>query len=167
MGGRCPPYVIAANGPIPYDIWSNAGKWYTSNMNRVLSLYLAATIFFCPLNCRFKQCKADAAEGTAPICSCCHGGHSQGTTPKTPSAPQPRPSDSGGSCQCICGGAVVDHVSANVANLDTSWWLPVAIISSCEFHSNETFDRFRRAPWPDDGTNTGRSLCCLYSMLLC
>src|SRR5262245_36254606 len=125
-------------------------------MNRLISVYLAATIFVCPLYCRFTQCKADAADGAEPVCSCCHGGHSHGAPAKDPSAPEPQPSDSGGSCQCICGGAVVDHASANVADLDMSWWLPVAIISPWAVNSNEmAFDRFCAAPWPDDGMNAG------------
>jgi hypothetical protein len=147
--------------------WVRGAECYTTNMNRVLSLYLAATIFACPLYCWFAKCGA-AVEGTTPVCSCCHGGGSHGTPANAPTAPGPQPSDSGGSCQCICGGAVVDHANANVADIDTSWWLPVAIISPRVAHTNEMpFDCFCRAPWPDDGMNVGRSLCCLYSTLLC
>jgi hypothetical protein len=137
-------------------------------MNRLLSIYLAATIFVCPLYCRFTQCEADAADGAAPVCSCCHRSHSQGTPAKIPSAPEPQPSNSGGSCQCICGGALVDIVHSHIADVDTSWWLPVAIMSPRVVHLNEMpFDRFCAVPWPDDGVNVGRSLCCLYSTLLC
>jgi hypothetical protein len=136
-------------------------------MVRVLSVYLAATIFVCPLYCRFTQCSV-AAEGTAPICSCCHR-HGLPVAPaEHPSAPEPRPCDSGGSCQCICGGAVVDAAGSLVPDLDTSWWSPVAIILPRLAHSNEMpFDLFCAALWPDDGMNTGRSLCCLYSTLQC
>jgi hypothetical protein len=136
-------------------------------MNRLLSVYLAATIFVCPLYCRFAQCKA-AADGAEPVCSCCHRHGAPVSPEQLPSSPEPQPSDSGGSCQCICGGAVVDDVRLDVLALDTSWWLTVAFISPQAVHSNEMpFDRFCAAPWPDDGTNAGRFLCCLYSTLLC
>jgi hypothetical protein len=63
---------------------------------------------------------------------------------------------------------VVDAAGSHVPDLDTSWWSPVAIISPRVARSNEMpFDLFYAAPWPDDGMNTGRSLCCLYSTLLC
>jgi hypothetical protein len=136
-------------------------------MSRVLCVYLAATIFACPLFCQLGQCGA-AAEGVESICSgCCHGGGPI-SSEEQPSAPERDSSDEGGSCQCICGGAVVDGAAQSVAVLDTSWWSPVAIILPQIADSQQgQLDRFSGSPWPDDGMNAGRVLCCLYSTLLC
>ncbi|HJQ78856.1 MAG TPA: hypothetical protein VJ828_02820 [Lacipirellulaceae bacterium] len=137
-------------------------------MPRLLSIYLAATILTCPLVCRFGQCSAAAGESQRiGCCSCCHGCAPQ-SSENHPAAPERGSSDPTGSCQCICGGAVVDDAGSVIAQLDTSWWSPVAIIlpHSIDADSIE-FDGFCAAPWPDIGMNPGRALCCLYSTLLC
>src|SRR5688572_12235602 len=98
-------------------------------MTRLLSLYLAATILACPLLCRFGPCSV-AADGVESVggCCCCHGGGSP-SSDQQPTSPERRSSDSGGSCQCICGGAVVDDAGSNVGGVDTSWWSPVATLA--------------------------------------
>jgi hypothetical protein len=142
---------------------------YFHMMRATLSIYLAATIFACPLLCNWGVYSAASQGAEAVRCPCCaHAAEMPSSSHENPSSqdgPSPR---SGGSCQCICGGAVVDEAESNVAELDTSCWLPVAIMlpSVIDF-SQSPFDRFCAAPWPDDGVNVGRALCCLYSTLLC
>jgi hypothetical protein len=63
---------------------------------------------------------------------------------------------------------VVDDAGFNIDALDTSWWVPVAIEAPQLVDSHQAeFNRSCAAPWPDDGMNAGRALCCLYSTLLC
>jgi hypothetical protein len=114
-------------------------------------------------------CSAAPQGAEAVGCPCCaHGAKMPSSSHENPSPQGGRSPQSGGACQCICGGAVVDEAGLNVAELDASCWLPVAIILPSVIDSNQSpFDRFSAAPWPDDGVNVGRSLCCLYSTLLC
>jgi hypothetical protein len=138
---------------------------YSCIMSRVLRVYLTAAILACPLLCRFTESSAAAGGSQGVGCSCCQG---SGRQSSEDGAPERRSSNPGGSCQCICGGAVVDDAAVAVAELDTSWWSPVAIIRLHSLSSvSIELDRFGAAPWPDIGMNPGRALCCLYSMLLC
>lgn len=141
---------------------------YTCVMTRVISVYLTATILACPLFCGFAECGAPA-DGSQRIgcCSCCHGCAPQ-SSENHPTAPERDSSDPAGSCQCICGGAVVDDAGSVVAPLDTSWWSPVAIILPHSIRADSLeLEGFCAAPWPDIGMNLGRELCCLYSRFLC
>ncbi len=53
--------------------------------------------------------------------------------------------------------------------LDATWSLPVvdlvpAVLSDLQ---EVRFSQFLTTPWPDDGVNRGRAVCCLFSTLLC
>jgi hypothetical protein len=62
---------------------------------------------------------------------------------------------------------MVDATAQDIG-FDASLPMPVVnlAVSSAQGHDNY-FLRFRTTPWPDDGMNIGRALCCLYSTLLC
>jgi hypothetical protein len=50
-----------------------------------------------------------------------------------------------------------------------SFSLPVAVLTPTALAvlQETQSDRFGAPPWADDGSNLGRTLCCLYSTLLC
>ena len=159
---------IAINRRNSNDIWPAPLIGYTFSMVRLLSVYLAATILACPLLCQPGQCSAaDDGADSGRRCCCCHGSGSQ-SPEEQPTAPERRSSDSGGCCQCICGGAVVGDAGAVIAEVDTSWWSPVAILIPVRISPQSAqFDWLRAAPWPDDDMNVGRALRCRYGTLLC
>ena len=135
-------------------------------MSRVLSVYLAATILVCPLFCHVAQCSV-TAEGVESVRGCCCGNGAGSPLEEQPTAPERRSSDSGGCCQCICGGAVVDAAAADIAGVDTGWWSPVVILMPGVSFQKAQFDWSCAALWSDDDMNTGRAVCCLYCTLLC
>jgi len=133
-----------------------------------VSVLLATSVFACPLICYSGHAVARA--GGKPVASCCC--HSAANAPPAGDHSRGNPSRSQGpkcGCQGICGGAVVENDTAHNLTLDTTWSLPVAVIAPLLLARLEEtrFNRFCATPWPDDGMNRGRALCCLYCTFLC
>src|SRR3954453_10992667 len=137
-------------------------------LQRGLSLLLSATLVACPFFCTLQITVAKAA-GTNlhTCCDCCAAAHAA-NQPAPSHGSNHRPSNSGKSCQCICGGAV-NQLSAPVDfGLDINWLMVLPAESQCisskfDPASPVSIDRLQ----PDDGTNLGRSMRCLFNSFLC
>ncbi len=152
------------SGAVSYSSSSAAER----EMKSAISLLLVASVFACPLICHVGHA-ASRANGKSVAGCCCHG--ATDTMPagdRSPGVPS-RSHGSDGCCQGICGGAVMGNFATYNAALDLTWVLPFAVVEPVLLTTlQETHaDRFCTAPWPDDGTNRGRELCCLFSTLLC
>ena len=77
-------------------------------------------------------------------------------------------SNGGHSCQCICGGAVVDDAGSQFTGIDMSWSLPLAVVApQLGYVAAIPCCQVVVAPWPDVGMNRGRAICCLCSTYQC
>jgi hypothetical protein len=130
---------------------------------RFLSLTLIVALFQCPLICGLAPAVcAEEQEVTHP-CACCHHRNES-----VPAQQAPTPTDSGNAlCQCICNGAVVEHAIICDLGIDLSCWLPVTDIAPAVAPSDAQLSIFQAASQPDDGTNPGRTMRCLYMTYLC
>jgi hypothetical protein len=137
-------------------------------MKSAIALLLAGSVFACPLICHAGHA-ASRADGNSVSGCCCHGAaNTMPASDRSPSVPS-RSHSSDGCCQGICGGAVMGNFATYNAALDLTWVVPFAAVEPGllttlqETHAG----RLCTAPWPDDGMNRGRELCCLFSTLLC
>jgi hypothetical protein len=136
-------------------------------MNSAISVLLSAAILACPYICHAGHAAGRSEGKNAASCACCRG-PTEKTSHDSQGGPK-SPHRSGGCPKGICNGAVVENGAFHDFGLDTSWSLPVAdlYLSTHSHLQPSQFDRYAPAPWPDDGTNRGRALCCLFSTLLC
>jgi len=133
-------------------------------LNHFLSLTLATVIFGCPFYCGLPA----AADGADSSCSgCCH--HREASPPADS---EPAPADdshsSQGACQCICGGAVIDHWGLPVTPTDLTGFAAAPMTVSlvvCE--SEARLNALHALLQPDDGMNPGRAMRCLFMTYLC
>jgi hypothetical protein len=131
-------------------------------LSRAISIFLIATILNCPLYCSWSA-GGVGAEGKACCRGCCHPSSQPASGERSCPA-----RDSGKCCQCICGGAVIGDAATLDIGFDASLSLPVVDLAVTSVLSQvSNLPRIRTTPWPDDGVNVGRALCCLYSTLLC
>lgn len=138
-------------------------------LHRATAILLTATVLACPLVCDsgLASVRGDDSGG-ARCCECCRVHESRSSTGKHSCPTHDSSPGSGGSCQCLCNGALVGDVVANTVTIDTSWSLPVAIIDSLLVDIQIAgFNSFLAAPWPDVGIYSGREMCCLYCTLQC
>jgi len=138
-------------------------------LNRSIGILLSATIVACPFFCNLGNGGAVSArdESGAGACDCCRTSGKPAPADEQ-SCPARDSSPASGDCRCICGGAVVEDVALPDIGVDTSCTLPAPIVDSLPAPVQEA--RFRACganPWPDDGTNPGRALCCLYNTYQC
>jgi hypothetical protein len=110
----------------------------------------------------------DRAGGKLAGCSCRQAAGTCSSSERH-SCPSPAPSENpGDSCQCICGGAVIDDAGVHELKIETNWSLLAAVVEPVLVQADVLrVLRLATPPWPDDGVNVGRALCCLYSTLLC
>lgn len=136
-------------------------------MGRAVSSLLVAVLLTCPLVCRTGHAARHDAGQTERGCGCCER-HSASTSGHDHCPADRSPSGSGHSCQCICGGAVVDSAGVVQVDFDWHWSVPLAPVA---LEAAQIFDvapqTFSMTPWPDVGMNHGRALCCLYNTFLC
>ncbi len=133
-------------------------------LNRSISILVATALLACPLICGAGSLVVADAEMQPARCSCCH----QSEVPTKSQQQNERPNDSEGCCQCVCGGAVFEHVPQQHVELDFGVWttpatakLPLTLTLA---HQN---DAARALLKPDDGMNPGRRRCCLFMTFLC
>jgi hypothetical protein len=133
-------------------------------LSRAFSILLITAIFNCPLCCSWGAGSVRSGDTAKTHCrGCCH------SPAKSESGEQSCPlREPGKCCQCICGGAIVGDAVAQDIGFDASLPMPVAnrAVVSVPAQYIE-FLRIRTTPWPDDGVNVGRAMCCLYSTFLC
>jgi len=153
---------IAAGLPSQYNVDSIPGLRFS--MKSALSFLVAVSVFSCPLICH----SGHTAAGSKRVASCCEHCAGGSTPDRSPNAPTPS-NHSDGCPQGICSGAIMNHGAMYAVTLDPASSLPVAVIEPAlsTAPSASGFAQFAVAPWPDDGKNPGRALCCLYSTLLC
>jgi hypothetical protein len=133
-------------------------------LSRLLSLTLIAALLECPFICGLAPVVRAQEQGAAR-CGCCHHEESipadQGSVPAAPSQ--------GGNavCQCICNGAVIEHAAQLPLGIAIDCWTPVAVTTSFVASSSGQLSLLQAANLPDDGTNPGRAMRCLFSTYLC
>jgi len=137
-------------------------------LQKGLSLLLSATLVACPFVCSLNGVVAKVTGNTThTCCGCCSTAHAplgshapDGSNHRTPSP--------GKSCQCICGGAVSQLSATFHVDLDASF--PIALpseikspASECELANHVSIAQLQ----PDDGTNLGRAMRCIFMSFLC
>ncbi len=160
---------------------------------RTVHLSLIAVLLGCPPSCFLRSMLVETSESDAAAAShvkrehiaggcCCHKARSARTEPRvSPNGdestsrpvprPAPRPCDDdnpcGGSCQCICGGAVVDdHVAYDVA--DAMHALDVLALVPQTLFLVPAETGIRDGRWlADDDILSGREICRLHALMLC
>jgi hypothetical protein len=138
-------------------------------MRRAFAILLTVTILACPQLCTLGECCLDTNnESGAGGCSCCHEGEAESSGDEHSLPVDSRLPDSGHSCTCICGGAVLDDAGLHVVQFDWTWSLPVVVSEPAIGPLHDTLDcQNSLAPWPDVGMNAGRAICCLCSTYQC
>jgi hypothetical protein len=133
-------------------------------MARSIAITMIATLLSCPLLCAAgESLVAGSAKGEMKRCCCCDKHGEDGSCPT-----DSRRSHSGHSCQCICGGAVVDDAGAVVVAFDWGWSVPIEPAAVVVGQAIELeLRRFSVAAWPDVGMNRGRAICCMFNTYLC
>lgn len=135
-------------------------------LRRSLSVVLAATIGACPFVCTLSGAIAMVDGKVSHTCCDCQAQHS--TDKSQPSDSDRCPPNSGKCCQCICGGAVSELGSVADIGKDVSWWTILPIDSVLVPSASDTAERvFVAQLQPDDGSNVGRSMRCLFMSFLC
>jgi hypothetical protein len=128
-------------------------------LSRLLSLLLATTVFVCPFVCRAGEAVALPGE-KADVCPCCcHEGDQESD------GPDEKPISD---CQCVCGGAVVDHAAANHYDFDlqeSATLIVVDLQTSSQASAKSISERAEREPL--EGMNCGRAMRCLFETFLC
>jgi hypothetical protein len=128
-------------------------------LTRLIPLALAINLFACPLICRAAH-SFGAPQSTAESCGCCH--HSKDSAPT---------GQSGGrkaGCQCICGGAVMDHGTLPTYAIDADHWALLPAMTVGEMSAPECLQSSAHPTFLiDDGMNVGRAMRCLYMTFLC
>jgi hypothetical protein len=133
--------------------------------NHILSIVLATSIATCPFICRAgSDCCADA---TAPRAhECCHECPSE--SDEHNSLPVGESGSPGSSCQCICGGAVIEGTGQLDVQLDAHYWAAIPLsgdVIAQVIESQPAVVSWRHLP--DDGANLGRAMRCRMMSLLC
>lgn len=132
----------------------------------VSRLVLAATIVVCPLLC-WSRAPGCSAQAVAKSC-CCGDCGRNASAPANSCDPRPEPGDEPAkSCQCVCGGAIVEEQSAATdASAPSQDLLTPTVLSASA--ALEPLPRWlAHPPLSDGGENLGRSLRCLHQSLLC
>jgi hypothetical protein len=148
------------SGGVLWDL----GKMPGMMLTRIFSTWLTAAILLCPYVCSGGVLCGNA-ERESQQCSCCH--QSAPMDNSRPDEPIPSEQPSGGTRQCICGGAVLEDMAQfDAAPLVASLLdlLPVPAIASA---SDVAPSVFLSGTPPTCSMNPGRELCCLYSTFLC
>jgi hypothetical protein len=126
-------------------------------LNPLISLVLATALLACPYLCGGSLVSADVGAQSAPSCCC----HSQ-QLPRDSAPAEEGPRDSTSCCQCVCGGAVLEH--APLVQVDMSVWSAAAV----ELQPSVALALASRPLLePDGGMNPGRAKRCLFMTLLC
>jgi hypothetical protein len=130
-------------------------------LSHALSLILATTTFACPFLCgeAISFVARDDAEAT---CKCCCSHNVPKQSDETPDE------DCGESCQCVCGGAVVDHAASHIDGCDLSalsMQIVIDVHASSQTSARMIAERAKREPL--DGMNCGRAMRCLFESYLC
>jgi hypothetical protein len=141
-------------------------------LNRALSILLTTMLAACPCFCKGEASHAGERTEVHAHCGCCHDEspfheHDEDPSPaESDHDSAPCPDNCGG--QCICNGAVVEDAVALDLNLDAGWWVAVVLPQLQIVHVADSNGIPRQSAHPpDDGTNLGRTLCCLYQSYLC
>jgi hypothetical protein len=138
-------------------------------MNHILTIVLAASVATCPFVCLGgDDCCADASPAIAQVCCDeCHDQPPAGAD-EHGSRPVGEPGSPRSSCQCVCGGAVMERTGLADLQLDAHDW--VAIFPANDVISQVIASQPAVVSWrhlPDDGANLGRALRCRMMSLLC
>jgi hypothetical protein len=134
-------------------------------LKRLLSLTLIAALLECPFICGLAPVVRAQEQGAARCCGCCH--HEESIPADQGSAPAD-PSQGGNAvCQCICNGAVIEHAAVLYLGIALDCWTPVAAPTSFVPSSSGQIRLLQAVSQPDDGTNPGRAMRCLFSTYLC
>ena len=135
-------------------------------LSRLVPLTLVAAVLHCPIMCGHAPA-ASAQSEQAKSCCCCHHG-------ERPTSPEQGPKPSDGSQhntvvgQCICDGAVVEHVAVLPLGLNLEFWTPVPVTASLVAPaSRAVLNSLHAANQPNDGMNPGRAKRCLFMTYLC
>jgi hypothetical protein len=133
---------------------------------QIICTLIAANIVVCPLICGAGQscCGKERATTTHNCCDNCHNDAAE-QSPDSSSPDQPAPKHS---CQCICGGAVIEDNSLPPLHIEAADWiaLPTAPLSVDPVADSPGAGYFR-TPFPSDGSNPGRAKRCLMMSFLC
>jgi hypothetical protein len=130
-------------------------------LNRLVSILLGVALLACPLLCGAASVDAADVDAEPAKCSCCC--HST-DTPTTPGEECPEPD---GCCQCVCGGAIVEHAAEVQIDLCTGFWSPPPATSLIPAMGISKRALAIADLQPDNGTNPGRAKCCLFMTFLC
>jgi hypothetical protein len=136
-------------------------------LRRALTLFLVASIAACPFVCTLGGASAKAAgEASRGRCDCCH--QEQSSDPLSPGDSRHCPTNSHECCQCICGGAILEVVDTPGCGVDTSLWAPLPsegmqILTPTAANRHWCIEHVQ----PDDGSNVGRAMRCLFMSYLC
>jgi hypothetical protein len=139
-------------------------------VKQVLSILLATSIVACPVLCGRGAacCGTVRASGVHACCEACRDVESNGGGERD-SAPSHQDSGAPKQCNgCICGGAVVDDVSAQNLVVTNDHW--IAIPTAFQLLSAASDLRPMpnpKGPLPDDDMNPGRAMRCIMSSYLC
>jgi hypothetical protein len=137
--------------------------------SRILSVVLATIIVGCPALCGSACAQPTTSKKVRARCACCCHTQSRHTPSRHDSPSEKAPQHNcDHSCQCICGGAIVDLASQFSAGDDLGWTTP---LPTADVHLPSALARLVAVSpdslQPDDGANPGRTLRCLLSTFLC
>lgn len=129
-------------------------------LNRLVSLLVTVALLACPLLCGAGSPDAPKVDAEPAKCCCCHSAE----TPTTPDEECPEPD---GCCQCICGGAIIEHADVGQVDLCTGVWSlpPPTSLAPAMGLSKRVLSIADLQP--DDGMNPGRTKRCLFMTFLC
>jgi hypothetical protein len=130
---------------------------------RLITLTLVFTVFSCPFVCGMTPKARAISEPVKPCCCCCH----EAAPPANGDPPSQAPHDDDYVCQCICNGAVVDHVVLPPAGINLDYWMPVAVKATSAKSACNPTDSIRTCEKVDDAMNPGRAMRCLFMSYLC
>ena len=132
----------------------------------LLTTFVAASIFACPLLCKLGSGCCGEHCAVAAQKSCCRDCPSQTkdehSAPTTPSDRSPE------KCrQCVCGGALLEKSSLADIQLESHWSLPAPILYAAVASAGQSrFELYSMPLRPEDGVNPGRALCQLFMTFL-
>lgn len=136
-------------------------------LSRLVPLTLVAAVLHCPIMCGHTPAASEQREQAPSCCGCCPHG-------ERPTSPEQGPTPSDDSQhdtvvgQCICNGAVVEHVTVVPLGLDLEFWTPVPVTALLVAPASRAIlSSLHAANQPNDGMNPGRAMRCQFMSYLC
>lgn len=134
-----------------------------------LSAVLGIMVVACPIVCRSGDACRDHAQVTTKCCCCGRDAAPSERGPNhAPGDDSPSDEHDGGCCSCVCGGAVVEHGSAELlAPTLTVWIAPPAFDAASHAVATVVAESYDAIVFAADGGNFGRTLRAWNCSLVC